>query len=146
MLPVGELEPGLWDGPDALQWQQTPYFTLGPRKLFTDGAFQLQTAFLSAPYYKPSDENAPRGMAYTEQDEVNAQVDKLHAMGLQIHCHCNGDAGTDMFLDAVEAALATTPRTDHRHTVIHGQVLRDDQLKRIAGLGMTVSLDRKSVV
>ena len=139
LLPIGELEPDLSQGPDALDWRETPYFTLGPRKLFTDGAFQLQTAFLSVPYHKPSNPDAPCGMSYTDQTELNTQVSKLHRMGFQIHCHCNGDAGTDMFLDAVEAAPAKTPRTDHRHTVIHGQVLRDDQLKRIARLGMTVS-------
>ncbi len=139
LLPIGELEPDLSKGPDALQWPETPYFTLGARKLFTDGAFQLQTAFLSAPYHKPLDPEAPCGMSYTDQGELNAQVSKLHGMGFQIHCHCNGDAGTDMFLDAVEAALEETPRADHRHTVIHAQVLRDEQLERMARLGVTVS-------
>lgn len=139
ILPIGELEPDLSQEPDALTWPDTPYFTLGARKLFTDGAFQLQTAFLSAPYYKPSNPNAPCGVSYTDQSELNAQVDKLHSMGFQIHCHCNGDAGTDMFLDAVEAALAKTPRADHRHTAIHAQVVRDDQFERMARLGVTVS-------
>jgi predicted amidohydrolase YtcJ len=139
VLPIGELEPSLTQGPNALQWCETPYLTLGPRKLFTDGAFQMQTAFLSEPYYKPSNINTPCGLSHTNQTELNAQVDKLHSMGFQIHCHCNGDAGTDMFLEAVETALAKTPRADHRHTAIHTQLLRDDQLERIARLGVTVS-------
>jgi predicted amidohydrolase YtcJ len=63
----------------------------------------------------------------------------LHELGYQIHCHCNGDLSADKFLDAVEAALAIAPREDHRHTIIHGQTLRDDQLDRMAGLGVTVS-------
>jgi predicted amidohydrolase YtcJ len=67
------------------------------------------------------------------------EVKKLHDMGYQIHTHCNGDASADMFLDAVEAALATNPRNDHRHTLIHGQVLRRDQLDRVAELGVTIS-------
>lgn len=139
LLPVGELEPELTRGPNPMAWPETPYFTLGPRKLFTDGAFQLQTAFLTAPYHKPSNTDAPCGMSYADPDEHRQQVRKLHDMGFQIHCHCNGDAGTDMFLDAVEAALEATPRTDHRHTAIHGQVLRQDQLERMARLGVTVS-------
>ncbi len=139
LLPIGELEPDLTNGSDALDWQESPYITLGPRKLFTDGAFQLQTAYLSAPYHKPTNPDAPRGMPYTDVAELNAQVSKLHGLGFQIHCHCNGDAGTDMLLDAIEAALAEAPREDHRHTVIHGQVLRDDQLARMARLGVTVS-------
>ncbi|WP_306116049.1 MULTISPECIES: amidohydrolase [unclassified Roseovarius] len=139
LLPIGELEPAVSRGPEAICWPETPYFTLGPRKLFTDGAFQLQTAFLTAPYHTPADPEAPNGMSYTDAETLNAEVRKLHGMGFQIHCHCNGDAGTDMFLDAIDAALAECPRHDHRHTVIHGQVLRDDQMARMVQLGVTVS-------
>jgi len=139
LLPIGELEPDLTSGAVQIDWPNTPYFTLGPRKLFTDGAFQLQTAFLSAPYHKPSDPEAPCGMPYVDPAQFRQEVQKLHEMGFQIHCHCNGDAGADMFLDAVEAALAASPRDDHRHTIIHGQVLRDDQLERIARIGVTIS-------
>lgn len=139
LLPIGELEPELSLGPEALNWRETPYFKLGPRKLFSDGAFQLQTAFLSTPYHKPSDPKSPCGMSYNDPAELTRQVCKLNGMGYQVHCHCNGDAGTDMFLDAVEVALEDAPRADHRHTVIHGQVLRDDQMKRMARLGVTVS-------
>lgn len=139
LLPIGELEPDLSSGPEALQWRNNRYFTLGPRKLFTDGAFQLQTAYLSEPYYKPFNPDSPYGMTYTEREELFNQVRKLHRMGFQIHCHCNGDAGTDNLLDAIEAALEDFPRQDHRHTVIHGQVLREDQMARMARLGVSVS-------
>ena len=44
-----------------------------------------------------------------------------------------------MFLDAVETALADNPRKDHRHTLIHGQLMRKDQLTRCAELGVTIS-------
>ncbi len=139
LLPTAELEPELTQGGGPVNWPQTRYFTLGPRKLFTDGAFQLQTAFLSAPYHKPSDPNAPCGLSYAERKDHMRDVRRLHEMGHQIHCHCNGDAASDMFLDAIEAALKATPRSDHRHTLIHGQVLRPDQLERIADLGVTIS-------
>ncbi|SLN65962.1 N-substituted formamide deformylase precursor [Roseovarius albus] len=139
VLPQGELEPELTQGPDVIEWSRTPYITLGPRKLFTDGAFQLQTAYLSEPYHRPSDPDAPCGMPYCDPDEFKAKVKQLHSMGFQIHCHCNGDRGADLLLDAIEAALAEHSREDHRHTVIHGQVLRDDQLERMARIGVTVS-------
>lgn len=139
LLPEAALEPGLSQGKIDLDWPDTPYFSLGPRKLFTDGAFQLQTAYLTTPYHRPSNPTAPSGMPYCDEEEFAENVTKLHGMGLQIHCHCNGDAGTDMFLDAISDALATNPRDDHRHTVIHGQVLRDDQLHRMANMGVTIS-------
>lgn len=139
ILPVGELEPELSQGPNAMRKFDNPHFTLGPRKLFSDGAFQLQTAYLRDDYAKPTSPLAPRGVPYISADELNTQVKKLHEMGFQIHCHCNGDAGADLFLDAVESAQKATPRDDHRHTIIHGQVLHDDQFERMARLGVTVS-------
>lgn len=139
ILPVGELEPDLSQGPNAMSDFDNPHFTLGPRKLFSDGAFQLQTAFLRDDYARPSFPHAPRGVPYVAATELNTQVKKLHDLGFQIHCHCNGDAGADLFLDAVEAAQKANPRVDHRHTIIHGQVLHDDQFERMARLGVTVS-------
>ncbi|MCP5072310.1 MAG: amidohydrolase [Rhodobacteraceae bacterium] len=139
LLPVGELEPELTEGPNPLDWPGNPHFTLGPRKLFTDGAFQLQTAFLSEPYHRPVDPAHPCGMPYVSEEDHRFQVSKLHNLGHQIHCHCNGDAGAEMFMNAVEDALSENPRDDHRHTIIHGQTLRDDQLQRMAKLGITVS-------
>jgi hypothetical protein len=139
LLPIGELEPELTSGANALNWAGNPHFTLGPRKLFTDGAFQLQTAFLSQAYHQPVDPGHPCGMSYADFDDHRREVAKLHDLGYQIHCHCNGDAGAEMFIDAVEAALDINPREDHRHTIIHGQTLRDDQLQRMARLGISVS-------
>lgn len=136
LLPIGELEPDL---SKTLDWPGNPHFTLGPRKLFTDGAFQLQTAYLTHPYHRPIDRKYPCGMPYVSEKEHRREVRKLHDLGHQIHCHCNGDAGADMFINAVAAALDHNPRADHRHTIIHGQTLRDDQLARMADLGMTVS-------
>lgn len=136
LLPAAELEPGLSANPP----QDLGRLILGPRKLFADGAFQVQTAFLSRPYHKPIDGDPDRrGTRYTRPDRLAGQVLALHRAGHQVHIHTNGDAASDDALDAIEAALAADPRADHRHTLIHGQTLRDDQLDRMAGLGVTVS-------
>lgn len=136
LLPEAGLEPGLSaDPPRGLK-----RLILGPRKLFADGAFQIQTAFLSQPYFKPIDgDPSRRGTRYVPPARLAAEVLRLHRAGHQIHIHTNGDAAGDDALDAIEAALATHPRADHRHTLIHGQTLRDDQLDRMARLGVTVS-------
>lgn len=139
VLPLGELEPELTNGPDALNWPGNPHVTLGPRKLMTDGAVQLQTALLTKPYFKPLNSDTPCGISYVDPTDHKFQVKKLHKLGHQIHCHCNGDASADLFLDAVEEAQDAHPRDDHRHTIIHGQTMRDDQLERSARLGVTVS-------
>lgn len=139
LLPIGDDEPAMTNEHDAVNWSDNPYFKIGPRKLFTDGAFQLQTAYLSKPYHIVLNADMPNGTPYVAWDIHKKDVIRLHRLGFQIHCHCNGDAGADMFIDAVENALKDWPRKDHRRTIIHGQTLRDDQLDQIARLGMSVS-------
>lgn len=140
LLPAAETEPDYTKSGAAAGWSAEPYIRLGPRKLFTDGSYQMRTAYLTEPFLTASQGNEPDcGMPYTSREDLFSDVMRLHDMGFQIHCHCNGDAGSDMFLDAVEAALSNNPRPDHRHTIIHGQLLREDQLDRMAKLGITVS-------
>ncbi|MEZ5913551.1 MAG: amidohydrolase [Paracoccaceae bacterium] len=140
LLPVAEIEPDFSTVGPGRDWPQSRHVTLGPRKLLTDGSFLMRTAFLSEPYFTGAPGKvADTGLAYLKRDTLFAEVKKLHAMGFQIHTHCNGDAASDMYLDAVEAAFDAYPRADHRHTIIHGQVMREDQLERCAKLGVTVS-------
>lgn len=134
LLPVAEIEPGLSRDGFGRDWPDGA-IRLGPRKLLTDGSFQMRTAFLTAPYLGTQ----VHGLPYLDRDTLFAETRKLHRLGFQIHCHCNGDAASDMFLDAVAAAQADRPRPDHRHTIIHGQVMRRDQIRRCADLGVTIS-------
>lgn len=134
LLPVAEDEPALCQSGIGRDWPAGE-IALGPRKLLTDGSFLMRTALLTAPY--PGTDGS--GLAYMSRDQLGAEVQKLHRLGHQIHCHCNGDAASDMFLDAVAAALHDHPRDDHRHTIIHGQVMRRDQISRCADLGVTIS-------
>jgi predicted amidohydrolase YtcJ len=140
LLPEAGLEPALSADPPTDLPTGLKHLILGPRKLFADGAFQIQTAFLSRPYYRPIDGDPNRrGTRYMPPDRLASEVLRLHGAGHQIHVHTNGDAASDDALDAIAAALAADPRPDHRHTLIHGQTLRDDQLDRMAQLGVTVS-------
>jgi predicted amidohydrolase YtcJ len=140
VLPEAALEPALSaDLPTGLK-----RLILGPRKLFADGAFQIQTAFLSKPYHRPIDgDPTRRGTRAMPPEQLAAEVLRLHRAGHQIHIHTNGDGASDDALDAIEAALGADPhpghRSGHRHTLVHGQTLRDDQLDRMARLGVSVS-------
>lgn len=139
LLPVTEEEPEFSSSDFCRDWP-AKHIALGPRKILTDGSFLMRTAFLSSPYHTGKNGADPDcGLSYLDADTVTFEVCKLHDMGHQIHVHCNGDAATDMFLDAVAEAIRRTPRDDHRHTLIHGQVMRRDQLTRCAELGVTIS-------
>lgn len=134
LLPVAEIEPDFSQSGTGRDWPKGA-IALGPRKLLTDGSFLMRTAYLTEPYLDSDD----LGLAYMARETLLSEVSKLHRLGFQIHCHCNGDAASDMFLDAVAAALSEEPRTNHRHTIIHGQVMRRDQIARCVALGVTVS-------
>jgi len=140
VLPAAEVEPALSQGALNLEWPENDRIRLGPRKLFADGAFQIQTAYLTQPYHRPLDgDPSHRGYPLMPKAQLAQEVARLHAAGFQIHLHANGDAAGDDALDALAAALARWPRADHRHTLIHCQTLRDDQLARMAELGVSAS-------
>jgi len=101
-----------------------------------DGCFGCCDAALNEPYVSQPDNY---GILYRKPEEVREFVISSHRKGLQISLHCIGDKATDIFLDAVEAALKDTPRTDHRHTMIHADLLRQDQRERILELGVLIA-------
>jgi hypothetical protein len=69
---------------------------------------------------------------------MNAMVSYANEHDMQVAVHAIGDACLDQVLNAVDLALQKHPREDHRHGVVHCQVSRPDQLKRIADLKMHV--------
>lgn len=111
---------------------------VGAVKLVGDGSIQGYTAYLSEPYHLLGDHPAGyRGYPNIDQDTLRAHVERLHCAGYQVAVHGNGDAATDQFLDAWEAALDACPGEDRRPILVHAQVLRPDQLERIKRLGVT---------
>lgn len=114
--------------------------TLGAAKNFADGSIQGYTGFLSQPYYvQPEGQTDYVAYPTLTQDQVNAWVKALHDAGWQCMIHGNGDAAIEYILNAYEAAQADTPRPDARHVVIHAQMTREDQLDRMADLGVIPS-------
>jgi predicted amidohydrolase YtcJ len=68
---------------------------------------------------------------------VDATVDG-HRAGWQMALHAIGDAAVDLAIEAFEKAQAAWPRADARHRIEHGGAIRDDQLVRLAELGVAV--------
>lgn len=124
--------------PDV-QWREaTSRLTVGGVKLVLDGSPQGKTAFLSRPYAVPPDGKAAdyRGYPTFQQGAVDAMVQRFLGEGIPILSHANGDAAADMLIEAVAAAQ---PTPDHRTVMIHAQTVREDQLDRMAELGMVPS-------
>ncbi|MCB0978746.1 MAG: amidohydrolase, partial [Acidimicrobiales bacterium] len=104
-------------------------------KAWSDGSNQARTGFQREPYLGTDQ----RGALNYEPEQLAAVVERAHADGWQVGVHANGDAAIDVTLDAFERGLAANPRTDHRHRIEHCSVLHDDQIERMAALGISPS-------
>ena len=102
-----------------------------------DGCFGACDAALHEPYSHQPDN---RGILYHPEEEVIKFCKEANRAGLQIEMHAIGDAAVTRAVDAIEAALLDFPREDHRHTIIHACLVRTEDLKRIADLGIGITL------
>lgn len=102
-----------------------------------DGCFGACDAALHEPY---SHDPGNKGILYHTEEEVFEFTRKANRAGLQIEMHVIGDAAVSRAVNALEAALKDFPREDHRHTLIHACLIKPDDLKKIAELGIGITL------
>lgn len=113
---------------------------VGPVKIVADGSIQGYTGYLSEPYHVPFRGDAGyRGYPTMPREELVGIVGRFHAAGMQLAIHGNGDAAMDDILHAFELAQRENPRQDPRLIVIHAQMAREDQLRKMLELGATPS-------
>jgi predicted amidohydrolase YtcJ len=67
------------------------------------------------------------------------RIGPLIARGVPVLAHANGDAAIELMIDGVANAIAGGPVPDHRSVIIHAQLIREDQLDRVAELGIIPS-------
>lgn len=140
VLPAGKLEPDLSRGGLGFALPESGTVMFGPRKLFGDGSLHIQTACLSEPYFAPLNGDPDyRCEPAISVGSMSDAILPLHRAGHQVHIHANGDATAEIVLDAIELALDAHPLEDHRHTLIHAQTLTEQQLRRMARLGVSAS-------
>lgn len=102
-----------------------------------DGCFGACDAALHEPYDNDPDNT---GIFFQKEDEVFEFAKKANRAGLQIEMHAIGDAAVSRAVKAIETALIDYPREDHRHTIIHACLILPDDLKKIAKLGIGITL------
>lgn len=109
------------------------WFHPGPRKLFFDGAFSSHSAWLFDEYV---DEPGNFGSGQSA-DEIYKMLAPHIRRKRQVACHAIGDRAVHEFCIAVERLAGRYPWTkDLRIRIEHGQLIREDDIKRIADLGM----------
>lgn len=102
-----------------------------------DGCFGSEDAAFREPY---ANNPQNRGMLFYAQEAVTGFVKKANRAGLQVAVHAIGDAAIDQALTAFEAALADFPGTDHRHILIHADLMDEAFIERAARLKLCIAL------
>ena len=86
------------------------------------------------------DDTTFRGKSYYgSQEEADALVELGLKNGWHLLAHTNGDAATDMLIESMRKGLKKYPVKDHRTTIIHAQMMREDQLDAAKELGLVPS-------
>lgn len=121
----------------SLKARSTDKVRLGAVKLMTDGSIQGWTARVKWPGYVGGQPNGIWNMA---PDQIRTTCAALHAAGVQMHIHVNGDEASEVVVDALADAMRASSWPDHRHVLQHGQMMADAQFQRCAELGIAVNL------
>jgi predicted amidohydrolase YtcJ len=103
-------------------------------KLFCDGAIFSLLMQVEEPYL-----DGHRGEWILSPDDYASAFETYWNAGYHIHTHVNGDAGLQVVIDTLEKNQRANPRENHRFTVVHFAVSKDDQVHRLAELGAIVS-------
>lgn len=116
--------------------QGSDMYTLGPRKLFSDGSLGAHTAYLQEPY---KDMPSTRGIPIYTQEEINTLYAESHAAGMPCITHAIGDGAVDMVLHAIQYARETIAGTSSLPDgIVHCQITTEEQLQRIADMQVCV--------
>ena len=119
------------------------HYRIGGIKLTLDGSPQGRTAWRSEPYLIPPDGQQQGYSGYPaipNDEDVQAVVDTAFANNWQLLSHTNGDAAADQLIRAVARASEKYGNDDRRTVLIHGQLLRMDQLDSLKKYDMVASL------
>jgi predicted amidohydrolase YtcJ len=118
-------------------------------KIFADGLVRSKTAFMHNEY-----KDGGHGLLVLPCENEKEQLEQLkriiqiyHAAGLQIGVHVLGDRGVEETVDCFIAAMQKTPHKHLRHYIIHGFLMNDRSIKKMAQhhIGLSVQPEIKSI-
>ncbi|MFZ0040950.1 MAG: amidohydrolase [Solirubrobacteraceae bacterium] len=104
-------------------------------KVIADGSNQGRSGYQSAPYLGRTE----RGRPNYSSEEVAEIIGRADREGWQLMVHANGDAAIEEVVGAYEAALVSGRRSDRRHRIEHCSLATEDQLARMAAIGVSPS-------
>jgi predicted amidohydrolase YtcJ len=110
---------------------------VGPLKIFADGTLGSQTASMLAPF---DGQPGNVGIVVRTAAEIEDLVRRGLEAGLWSAVHAIGDRANRDVLDVFAHLREASQRAGARHRIEHVQVVHPDDLPRLAGLGVTASM------
>ncbi|QTX06147.1 amidohydrolase [Agromyces archimandritae] len=109
-------------------------------KIFLDGTPPARTAAFLEPYL-PDDAHGDcyRGATTMPPEELEGWLRRVASAGLSAKIHCTGDGSARLVLDTVERLRAEGFDRARFH-VAHGQFLADEDIPRLASLGVDADI------
>jgi predicted amidohydrolase YtcJ len=119
------------------------HYRIAGLKLTLDGSPQGRTGWRTTPYLIPPDGQKKGYKGYpaipNDKDVFNV-IDTAFSNNYQILVHTNGDAAVDQMLRAVAYGVGKYGNNNRRSVMIHGQLMRMDQLDSLKKYDMVASL------
>ena len=100
-------------------------------KIFIDGVFTSQTAYLRDEYCCGG-----HGQALWEPHDLAEMALAADSAGFQLHFHAVGDAAVSMALDAIESVDLNNGPADRRPVLAHADLIPEAEFSRLRGLGV----------
>lgn len=128
------------------EWYSKEYknhYRIAGLKLTLDGSPQGRTAWRTTPFLIPPDGQKKGYNGYPaipKDEDVQKIVDSAFANNWQLKAHSNGDAAADQLFRAINRASTKYGNNDRRNILIHGQLIRMDQLDSIKKYDLVASL------
>lgn len=127
-----------WYGPNYQN-----HYRIAGIKLTLDGSPQGRTAWRTQPYLLPPDGSPKTYKGYPvipNDADVFKVIDTAFANNYQMLVHVNGDAAGDQLFRALSYGANKYGNTDRRTVLIHGQLIRMDQLDSMKKYEVVASL------
>jgi len=113
-----------------------PFLSMGCIKFVLDGGMTLKTAAVTEPYPNDIDNY---GILAIDQDRLNHLVSICNRHHFRVAIHAVGDRAIETVLNAYEKADKETSIRDRRFVLLHGFLMRPDQIERARQLGVVVA-------
>jgi len=127
-------------------WHSRDYrnrYRIGGMKVTLDGSPQGRTAWRTQPYLLPPDGQEEGYLGYPaipNDADVAALYEEAFEKDWQVLTHGNGDAAIDQLIRTMRPSHEQHGPGDRRHVLIHGQLIREDQLDELKALEVMPSL------